>query len=128
MAATAPLPTGRTTTTPAVRGTPAARRALRALVAAHGPLVVVQAEGCCDGGAPMVFGAEEFPLAGSDVRIGDVEGTPFYVAGRELSAWAHGDAELDVEPGEPDGFSLPAGPGLHFVARWDACPAPASHR
>jgi len=111
-------------TTPLVCGTATARRALRALVEARGPLVVVQAEGCCDGGSPMVFGADEFPLADSDVCIGDVEGVPFYVAGRELAAWAHGDAELDVASGLPDGFSLAPGPGEHFVVRWSACPAP----
>ncbi|MGC4112080.1 MAG: DUF779 domain-containing protein [Nocardioides sp.] len=106
---------------PAVRATAAARAALRELARTVGPLVVVQSAGCCDGSAPMVLAADEFPLGGNDVRIADVDGTPVYVATRELDAWAHGDLELDVEPGYADGFSLAPTDGLHFVGRWSAC-------
>jgi uncharacterized protein (DUF779 family) len=107
---------------PAVRASDAAHRAVRDLLRATGPLVIVQSAGCCDGSAPMVLPAGDFPLAASDIEVGAVDGVPVYISARELDAWAHGDLELDVEPGYADGFSLAPGDGLHFVSRVDGCP------
>jgi len=110
-------------TVPAVRASEAARLALAALVRTAGPLIIVQSAGCCDGSAPMVLPAGEFPLGEADVRVGEVEGVPFYLNARELAAWAHGDLDIDIEDGYSDGFSLAPGDGLHFVTRASACPA-----
>ena len=73
----------------------------------------------------MVLPAAEFPLGIDDINVGDVGGVPVYISGRELDAWAHGDLELDVEPGYGDGFSLVPGAGFHFVTRSGACPTDA---
>jgi len=113
-----------TVVVPAVRATRAAGSAIRALRRTAGALVIVQSAGCCDGSAPMVLPAADFPLGAGDRKVGEVEGVPVYVNARELAAWAHGDLELDVEPGYADGFSLAPGEGLHFVGRWAACPGP----
>ena len=102
---------------PVVRATPDARAAIRELLRTAGPLLIVQSAGCCDGSAPMVLRRGEFPLADTDIEVGDVEGVPVYVSARELDAWAHGDIDLDVEPGYADGLSLSPGDGLHFVSR-----------
>jgi uncharacterized protein (DUF779 family) len=77
--------------------------------------------GCCDGSAPMVLPADDFPVGAGDVRIGEFGGVGFFVSRRELEAWEHGDVYLDVEPGYADGFSLAPGAGQHFVARSAAC-------
>jgi len=106
---------------PVVRASEAARRAVRDLARTTGPLVIVQSAGCCDGSAPMVLPTADFPLAAADIHVGDVEGVPVYINARELDAWAHGDLELDVEPGYADGFSLAPGDDLHFVSRVDEC-------
>jgi uncharacterized protein (DUF779 family) len=115
-------------TTPAVRATLAARRALRDLVRTAGPLVIVQSAGCCDGSAPMVLPADDFPLGAADLQVGEVAGVPVYVNARELRAWAHGDLEFDVEPGYADGFSLAPSEGTHFVSRSSACLRPTITR
>ena len=47
---------------PVVRASDAARAAVRGIVRATGPLVIVQSAGCCDGSAPMVLPAAGMPL------------------------------------------------------------------
>ena len=105
---------------PSVRATAEARQALRDLVRTVGPLVVVQSAGCCDGSAPVVLPTADILLGDDDIEVGDVDGVPVYLSARELDAWAHGDLELDVEPGYADGFSLAPAGGLHFVSRTEA--------
>ena len=90
---------------PAVRATDAARAAVAELARAVGPLVIVQSAGCCDGSAPMVLPAADFPLGSGDIHVGDVEGVPVYVALRELRAWEHRELVIDVAPGYADGLS-----------------------
>jgi uncharacterized protein (DUF779 family) len=106
---------------PKVRATDAATQAVVVLARTHGPLVIVQSAGCCDGSAPMCIPATDFPLGIDDVHVGDVADVPVYIARRELRAWTHHDLLLDVEPGYADGFSLAAGEGSHFVSRVDGC-------
>lgn len=109
-----------------VRATERARAALRELVRTAGPLIIVQSAGCCEGSAPIVVPAGEFPLGDGDVRVGDIDGTPVHVSRRELDAWAHGDLEIDVEVGYADGFSLAAPGGQHFVSRSSSCARPTT--
>jgi uncharacterized protein len=104
--------------------TEAARKAITRLRAAHGPLMFVQSAGCCGGSAPMCFAAGEFITGPGDTLIGEVAGCPFYLDARQDEAWHTEQFILDVEPGTAEGFSLPAGEGLHFVTRWDAAGAP----
>ena len=109
-----------------VTASPGARSALHELTERIGDLVIVQSAGCCDGSAPMVLRAVEYPLGPADVQVGDIDGAPVVIHARELTAWKHGDLEIDVEPGYADGLSYPAGDGLHFVSRFTACPSPTS--
>lgn len=106
---------------PAVRATERARAALAALSRTAGDLVIVQSSGCCDGSAPMVLPAADFPLTPADIQIGDIDGVPVVIQDRDLNAWKHGDLELDVAPGYADGLSFAAGEGLHFVSHVTAC-------
>jgi uncharacterized protein (DUF779 family) len=97
--------------------TPAARDAIAALRAAHGPLMFVQSAGCCDGSSPMCFPSGEFLLGDRDVLIGQIDGCPFYMDTRQYEALNRPSLVLDIGPGDASGFSLDAGDGLHFVAR-----------
>lgn len=108
---------------PQVTATASAARAVASLELRHGPLVIVQSGGCCDGSAPMCIPAADFPLGLSDVRVGEVSGVPVYMGARELRAWRHQDLVLDVEPGYADGLSLAAGTDLHFVLTNTSCSA-----
>lgn len=97
--------------------TPAARGAIAALRAAHGPLMFVQSAGCCGGTAPMCYPLGEFRVGAGDLLLGTIDDCPFYMDHSHFTAWCEPGLLLDVEPGFADGFSLPAGPGLHFVVR-----------
>ena len=102
-------------TTARVVATPAAEQAIRALVAERGELMFFQSGGCCDGSLPMCFDRGELVLNDRDVFLGYVAGTPFYIDHRQFEAWKHTQLVIDVSPGLPEGFSLPAGDDAHFV-------------
>jgi uncharacterized protein (DUF779 family) len=98
--------------------TPAAREAIRLLRAARGgPVMFVQSGGCCAGSTPMCFPVGEFLIGSIDVLLGEIDGCPFYIDKRLDQAWHQEQFLLDVAPGEPEDFSLPAGDNLHFVTR-----------
>ena len=100
---------------PGVTATPAALVAIADLVARRGPLMFFQSGGCCDGSLPMCFDDGELVIGDHDVRLGTVGGCAFYIDHRQYEAWKHTQLILDVGSGEPEGFSLPAGEGGHFI-------------
>jgi uncharacterized protein (DUF779 family) len=100
-----------------VIATEAAREAVRRLRAARGELMFVQSAGCCAGSVPMCFPAGEYVTGPTDMLLGFAAGCPFYIDRRLYEAWHPGQLVLDVEAGEPEGFSLGAGEGQHFVTR-----------
>jgi uncharacterized protein len=104
-----------------VIATEAALEAVRRLQAARGPLMFVQSAGCCAGSVPMCFPAGEFLTGSNDLLLGTIDGCPFYMDARQYEAWHPSQLILDVEPGMPEGFSLAAGEGLHFITRGGAC-------
>ena len=108
-----------------ISATPAAREAVLRLRAARGhPLMFVQSGGCCAGSTPMCFPAGEFLTGSGDLLLGEIEGCPFYIDSRLYAAWNEAELILDVGPGEPEGFSLGPGNGMHFVVRSRVCAVP----
>ena len=102
--------------------TDTARQAIRRLCADRGEAVMfVQSGGCCAGSTPMCYPLGDFLIGDVDVLIGEVDGCPFYIDTRLDSAWGTPQFVLDVAPGEPEGFSLGAGPGLRFVTTGETC-------
>ena len=98
--------------------TDAARHAVAQLrVEQSSAVMFVQSGSCCAGSLPMCFPEGQFMIGAVDVLLGDVDGCPFFIDHRLLQAWHPTSLELDVTRGEPEGFSLPAGPGLIFVTR-----------
>jgi uncharacterized protein (DUF779 family) len=81
----------------------------------------VQSAGCCAGSVPMCFPAGEFITGDVDLLLGVIEGCPFYIDARIYQSWDHPQLVLDVAPGNPEGFSLGPGGGLHFVTRANTC-------
>ncbi len=101
-----------------VTATPAAREAIARLRAARGErLMFVQSGGCCAGSTPMCYPDGEFVVGDIDVLLGDIDGCPFYIDRRLDQAWHQEQFILDVAAGDPEGFSLGAGPNLHFCIR-----------
>jgi len=108
-----------------VVATEAARQAVYRLRAVRGPLMFVLSAGCCGGTAPMCLPAGEYLTGPGDVLLGRIAGCPFYMDARQYRACYPGLLVLDVEPGTPEGVSLAAGEGLHFVTRTQADARPA---
>ena len=107
-----------------ISATPAAEQAVARLRGARGaPVMFVQSGGCCAGSTPMCFPLGEFVIGPNDVLLGEVDGCPFYIERRLDDAWGQQQFVLDVAAGEPEGFSLAAGPGQRFVTRAGSGPA-----
>jgi uncharacterized protein len=97
--------------------TEAAARIIPTLRDAHGDLLFHQSGGCCDGSAPMCYPAREFRVGGQDVRLGSIEGCPFYIGAAQFEYWQHTQLIIDLVPGRGSGFSLEAPEGVRFLTR-----------
>lgn len=100
-----------------VEVTPAAARVLETLAADHGPLLIHQSGGCCDGSCPMTYPAGEFVVGARDVHLGDVAGVPVYIGAAQFEVWKHTHLTIDVVAGRGAGFSLEAPLGVRFLVR-----------
>jgi len=100
-----------------VDATDAAVALINELKAKHGPLMFHQSGGCCDGSAPMCYPDGEFYLGGSDVKLGEVAGVPFYMSKSQFVYWEHTHLTLDAIPGTGGQFSLERPTGLRFLIR-----------
>ncbi|MGK2921531.1 MAG: DUF779 domain-containing protein [Methyloceanibacter sp.] len=100
-----------------VLATDAALDLIETLKRQHGPLMFHQSGGCCDGSAPMCYPANEFKVGGSDVHLGEIGGSPFYMSADQFDYWKHTQLIIDVVPGRGSGFSLEAPEGLRFLTR-----------
>ena len=106
-----------------VDATDAATAMLRQLAAEHGPLMIHQSGGCCDGSSPMCYPRDDFIVGDADVLLGtidDVEpggGVPVYIGGAQFEYWSHTHLTIDLVPGRGGGFSLEAPEGYRFLTR-----------
>ena len=90
---------------------------IRVLREKHGPLMLHQSGGCCDGSSPMCYPRGEFLVGDSDVQLGEVDGEPFYMSKSQFEYWSHTQLTLDVVPGRGGMFSLDNGEGVRFLIR-----------
>lgn len=104
-----------------VTATPAARALLAQIVADHGPVLFHQSGGCCDGSSPMCYPRGEFLIGEHDVKLGEIDGAPFYIGGAQYEVWKHTDLVIDVVPGRGGMFSLDNGRELRFLTRSTLC-------
>src|SRR5580692_5829006 len=89
----------------------------RALREKHGPLMFHQSGGCCDGSSPMCYPRGEFMVGDSDVLVGTLGETPFYMSKSQFEYWKHTQLILDVVPGRGGMFSLEGPEGVRFLIR-----------
>jgi uncharacterized protein (DUF779 family) len=97
--------------------TPEAAALLGSLRDRHGPLMLHQSGGCCDGSSPMCYPREDFQVGVGDVYLGDVADTPVYMGAAQFEYWSHTHLTIDVVPGRGGGFSLEAPEGMRFLTR-----------
>lgn len=100
-----------------VKVTLEAEALIRALRDENGPLLFHQSGGCCDGSAPMCYPRGDFRVGHSDVYLGSIAGTPFYMGAAQFEYWKHTELTIDVVPGRGSGFSLEAPRGVRFLTR-----------
>jgi uncharacterized protein len=100
-----------------VTATSEALELIERLRAAHGPLVMHQSGGCCDGSAPMCLEAGDLPPGPNDLELGRLGGTPFVMDGDLYERWGRPAFVVDVAPGPGQGFSLDSLEQTHFVTR-----------
>lgn len=107
---------------------------LRRLGGTHGPLMMHQSGGCCDGSSPMCYPLGEFIVGDRDVLLGildlrvgvgevpssvpeGVDAVPVWISGSQFEAWKHTQLVLDAVPGRGSGFSVEAPEGMRFLSR-----------
>lgn len=107
---------------------------LTTLADRHGPLMMHQSGGCCDGSAPMCYPEGDFVVGDLDVLLGLIDlrlaagetapdlpegrdAVPVWISGSQFQAWKHTQLVLDVVPGRGSGFSLETPEGLRFLSR-----------
>jgi hypothetical protein len=100
-----------------VTRTAAAEDLMDRLAQKHGPLMFHQSGGCCDGSSPMCYPRGEFLVGDSDVLLGTLGETPFYMSRSQFEYWKHTQLILDVVPGRGGMFSLDGPEGVRFLIR-----------
>lgn len=86
------------------------------LKAKHGALIFFQSGGCCDGSAPNCYPQSEFQAAPSDILLGEIGGSPYYVSPTHYEYTKHTQTQIDVVPGRGGDFSLEGPEGVCFIA------------
>lgn len=94
---------------------PAAVALIQELKHKFGPLMFHQSGGCCDGSAPMCFELGDFRTGESDVLLGFVEDSPFYMSADQFEYWKHTQLTLDVVEGRGSSFSIEIPTGKRFI-------------
>jgi uncharacterized protein (DUF779 family) len=102
---------------PRVVATEAANELIDTLTQRYGPLMFFQSGGCCDGSSPMCYPMGEFSISQTDVRMGILQGAPFYIGLDQFEYWKHTQLIIDVVPGMGGMFSLENGTGKRFFTR-----------
>lgn len=83
----------------------------------HGDILFYQSGGCCDGSAPMCYEKGDFRLGDSDVLLGTIGDTPFYMHQSQYEYWKHTQLIIDALPGRGTSFSLDSIEDKHFITR-----------
>lgn len=100
-----------------VSATPLAKEWLHKLAQKHGPLLIHQSGGCCDGSSPMCYPKGDFKIGMVDVLLGEIEGVPVYMGEAQFEYWRHTRIVIDVVPGRGSGFSVESPEGIRFLTR-----------
>jgi uncharacterized protein (DUF779 family) len=63
-------------------------------------------------------------LGDHDVKLGEIEGQPFYISGSQAKAWEGTDLVIDAIDGRGGMFSLDNGRERRFLTRSTVCTVP----
>jgi uncharacterized protein len=100
-----------------VTATEATLQLLDKLKLIHGDLMFHQSGGCCDGSSPMCYPRGEFRVGDSDILLGEIGDTPFYISKDQYEYWKHTQLIIDVVNGRGGMFSVEGPEGKRFLTR-----------
>ena len=63
----------------------------------------------------MCLRSSGFRVSTRDVKLGEVEGCPFYISAEQYPYWKDYQLTIDVVEGGGDSFSLEAADGVRFI-------------
>ena len=91
---------------PRVIITDAAKAIVDQLKQRFGDLMFHQSGGCCDGSQPMCFEKGDFKVGNSDVLIGVIEDSEFWISKDQFEYWQYTQLCIDVIQGRGSSFSI----------------------
>ncbi|APC49165.1 DUF779 domain-containing protein [Virgibacillus halodenitrificans] len=100
-----------------VTATEEAIKLINSLKEIHGDLMFHQSGGCCDGSSPMCYQRGEFRVGESDLLLGEIADTPFYISKDQYNYWKHTQLIIDAVKGRGGMFSLEGPEGKRFLTR-----------
>lgn len=100
-----------------VIATPAAYALIAQLKTEHGEILFHQSGGCCDNSAANCYLPTDLTIGTYDVKLGDLDGVPFYIGKLQYDYWKHTQLILDVIDGHGGTFSLEGASGKAFHTR-----------
>lgn len=114
---------------PRVIATDAAVALIREIRKDYPQILFHQSGGCCDGSSPMCYPADDYIVGDTDVKLGEIDGVPFYIHQSQYEVWKHTQLIIDVVPGRGGMFSLDNGREKRFLTRsklfnGEICPLP----
>jgi uncharacterized protein (DUF779 family) len=99
-----------------VTATPAALERIEELRQRLGPLIFFQSDGC-EGSTPMCYPAGEFSPSDTDVYLGNLGGTPFYMGFEQFGRCGHIQLVIDVGAGSGARSPLDRQADCRFLSR-----------
>ncbi len=94
-----------------------AKAVVNTLKQKFGELMFHQSGGCCDGSQPMCFEKGDFKLGASDVCLGEIEGSEFWMAKDQFEYWQYTQLHIHVAAGRGSSFSIEIPMGLRFLTQ-----------
>jgi len=101
--------------TPRVIATEDAIIIIEKLKSQHGELIFHQSGGCCDGSQPMCFEKNEFRVGYSDVCLGKIADSEFWMSKDQFEYWKHTQLCIGVVAGRGSSFSIEIPLGIRFI-------------
>ena len=92
-----------------------AKELIELLKKEHGNILFHQSGGCCDGSQPMCFEINDFKIGHSDVCLGVIKGSKFWMSKDQFEYWKHTHLTLDVVEGRGASFSIEIPYGKRFI-------------
>ena len=100
-----------------VVATDAALDLITLLTDKHGPVMLHQSGGCCDGSSPMCYPEGDLLIGDQDIYLGEIGGAKFYIHKNQFEYWKHTQLIIDVVDGRGGMFSLEGVEGKRFLTR-----------